>query len=86
MAKDETPNATFFHREDSPTAASSHNRLFGNSGRMAYKVMVSAGMGMIPFIVEASTGDEAAELAVGANGQYPGAKVAHVEPAAQKAA
>lgn len=79
----ETPNATFLHREDSPTAASGHNRLYRGSGVQTYRVMVATGMGMIPNDVEAASGDEAAELTLA---KYIGGKVAHVAPAPQKAA
>lgn len=66
------------HREDSPTAASAHNRLFKTSGVIAYKVMVATAMGLQSIEVDAATGDDAAEQALA---KFPGAKVAHVEPA-----
>lgn len=70
------------HRENSPTAASSTNRLFGPSGAMSYRVTIAGPMGMQAIDVEAATGDEAADLALA---KYPGAKVARVEPAPQRA-
>lgn len=66
------------HREDSPTAASSTNRLYGSSGMMTYRVTIAGAMGMMPVDVEAATGDDAADAALA---RYPGAKVARVEPA-----
>ncbi len=81
---EEKPNATFLHREDSPTAASAHNRLFRASGVQTYRVAVASATGMmVQHDVEAASGDEAAEEALKA---FPGAKVAHVAPAPQKAA
>lgn len=71
------------HREDSPTAASATRKLFRGSGVMPYAVTVVGGMGQVRHEVDAATGDEAAELALK---HFPGAKVAHVEPAARKAA
>lgn len=71
------------HREDSPTAANAHNRLFGDTGVISYRVqMLTAVGGFIPVDVEASSGDDAASRALA---QYPGAKVAHVAPTPQKA-
>ncbi|WP_324807203.1 hypothetical protein SH584_11445 [Sphingomonas sp. LY29] len=81
--QDETPNATFFHREESPTAASSHKRLYRASGVISYDVTVASGMGLSVVPIEAATGDEAAELALA---KFPGGKVARVEPTPQAAA
>lgn len=81
---EEKPNASFFHREDSPTAASAHNRLYRTSGVQKYRVAVASSTGMlVHHDVDAASGDEAAELALSA---FPGAKVAHVAPAPQAAA
>jgi len=68
-----------FHTRDSDTAANSSNRKFGVTGTIAYDVLVQTGMGGRAMArVEAASGDDAAALALA---QYPGAKVAHVEPA-----
>jgi len=82
-SEEDKPNANFYHRETSPTAANAFDRKFPPSGKMAYEVLIATGMGLMPYEVEAHTGDEAAELALQ---KFPGAKVAHVEPAPQKAA
>jgi len=72
-----------FHTRDSDTAANSSNRKFTTTGTIAYDVLVQTGMGGRAMArVSASSGDEAAALALD---QYPGAKVAHVEPAPRKA-
>jgi hypothetical protein len=70
------------HRENSPTAASAHNPLFGPSGVQTYRVRVAGPGGMSYVDVEAATGDEAAAKALESN---PGAKVANVSPAPQSA-
>ncbi len=77
-AHEEKPNANFYHRENSPTAANATDKKFGPSGAMAFEVMVATGMGLIPHEVVASTGDEAAELTLA---RFPGARVASVNPA-----
>lgn len=69
------------HQEQSSTAASIGNPLYGESGPMLYRVTVASGFGMKPVDVEAKTGDEAAELALR---DHPGCKVAHVTPAPQR--
>lgn len=66
------------HSENSETAASANNKLFGPSGVISYRVTVAGGMGLVMHDFDAATGDEAAELALR---KFPGAKVAHVEPA-----
>lgn len=73
-----TVPANFYHRENSPTAASIGNRLFGSSGRMPYRVTIAGPMGMTAEDFDAETGDDAASLALT---KYVGAKVAKVEPA-----
>ncbi len=65
------------HRENSETAASAGNRLFPDSGEQTYRVLVRSGMGVMPLDVEATTGDQAAELAAA---QVPGAFVLNVTP------
>ena len=66
------------HTKISPTAATVGNRLYGPSGVMKYLVILSAGGAKSSTIVEAATGDDAAEKALQAN---PGKKVAYVGPA-----
>lgn len=56
---------------------------YPDSGAMVYRVTIAGGMGIAHCDVEARTGDEAATKALE---QYPGTKVAHVEPAPQKKA
>ena len=68
-----------FHSRDSDTAANSTHRKFATTGTIAYDVLVQTGMGgRATARVEAASGDDAAAKALE---QYPGAKVAHVEPA-----
>ncbi len=69
-------------QERSPTAASAANPLFGPSGVIPYRVIVDTAMGGRTFVdVDAATGDDAASKALA---QFPGAKVALVEPAPQR--
>lgn len=70
--------AYFPHREASETAASAHNRLYPPSGVIRYTVVLATAVGRTGTVVEASTGDEAAEKALA---KFPGAKVAYVGPA-----
>jgi hypothetical protein len=66
------------HKEASPTAASAWDRKFGPSGAIKYRVMVAQqGGARAGTIVEASTGDEAAEKGLL---KYPGWKVVYVGP------
>lgn len=68
-----------FHTRDSASAANSSDRKFGVTGVIAYDVLVQTGMGgRATARVDAASGDEAAALALE---QFPGAKIAHVEPA-----
>lgn len=70
------------HRETSPTAANASDRKFGPSGVQTYRVLMQTAMGgSVHTDVDAATGDEAAEKALG---EFPGAKVAHIAPAPQK--
>lgn len=72
------------HKEQSATASSVGNRLFGPSGVQTYRVQMQSAAGMGASVdVEAATGDEAAEKALA---KLPGGKVVHVAPAPQKAA
>lgn len=71
------------HREQSPTAASASDRKFPPSGAQVYRAMVQTAMGLVAIDVEASTGDEAAELALKQAGL--GAKVTNITPAPKKA-
>ena len=66
------------HREQSETAETAGKRLHGTSGVMRYVVILSAGGAKTSTVVEAATGDEAAEKALQ---RYPGQKVAYVGPA-----
>ena len=66
------------HREVSETAASAHKKLYGPSGVIRYMVVLQNGDVRNGKIVEAATGDEAAEKALALNG---GGKVAYVGPA-----
>lgn len=66
------------HREASPTAASRMDRKFGPSGTMRYMVVLVNGSAKSGTVVEAATGDEAAEMALA---KYPGQRVAYVGPA-----
>lgn len=79
--EDDAPNATFHHTENSPTAATVGNKLFGESGPMIYRVTVQGGMGLASADFKAATGDDAASAALA---KFPGAKVAHVAPAPQE--
>ncbi len=75
----ETPNATFFHREESPTAANANKRLYEASGTILYRVMLQTSTGQqIANDVMAASGDEASEKGIV---NYPGAKVMHIAPA-----
>ena len=68
-----------FARPQSPTAANAHNRLFGKSGAMPYRVILGQSGGALnSTVVTAETGDEAAELALA---KFPGWKVTNVTPA-----
>lgn len=68
-----------FARASSPTAASATNRLFGESGVMRYRVVLGQSGGALnSTVVEAATGDRAAEAALV---KFPGWKVTNVAPA-----
>lgn len=68
-----------FARPVSPTAASAHNRIFGKSGAMNYRVVLGQGGGALTScVVNAETGDDAADKALA---KYPGWKVTNVAPA-----
>lgn len=68
-----------FARPVSPTAASAHNRLYGKSGALNYRVILGQmGGAMTATVVNAETGDEAAEKAIA---RHPGWKVTNVTPA-----
>jgi hypothetical protein len=67
-------------RATSPTAANASNRLFKSSGQVKYLVLLgtSGGGAQKGTNVTASSGDEAAEMALRSN---PGFKVMYVGPA-----
>lgn len=66
----------------SPTAASAFNPLYGPSGAMDYAVILGQQGGpRTSTVVNAATGDEAAELA---QRKYPGWKVVYVGPASSE--
>ena len=68
-----------FARAESPTAANAHNRLFPRSGAMDYRVVLGqSGGAMKSVVVNAETGDDAAEMALSRN---HGWKVTNVAPA-----
>jgi hypothetical protein len=68
-----------FARPVSPTAASASNRIFGESGAQNYRVVLGqSGGAMTSTVVNAATGDKAAEKALA---QHPGWKVTNVTPA-----
>lgn len=68
-----------FSRAPSPTAANAHNRLFGTSGAIDYRVVLGQGAGgLTSTVVNAKTGDEAAEKALE---RHQGWRVASVAPA-----
>lgn len=66
----------------SNTAASVSRRLFGPSGVMPYQVILANGSARTAVVVDAATGDEAAEKALR---KHPGQKVAYVGPASDEA-
>jgi hypothetical protein len=69
-----------FARPVSETAASASNPIFGESGVIRYRVVVGqSGGGLSSTVVEAATGDKAAEAALRKFGM--GWKVTHVAPA-----
>ena len=74
----EADTGKLHHREYSETAASATDRKFPNSGVMKYMVVLQNGDVRTGKVVEAATGDEAAEKALQLNG---GGKVAYVGPA-----
>lgn len=80
--EDDAPNASFFHRENSPTASTVGSAVqYPESGAQVYRVRLSKGY--VAFKdVKARTGDEAAAAAL--TGQGPEAKVAHVDVAPQE--
>lgn len=68
-----------FARKESETAANASKRLFGKSGAMKYRVVLGqSGGAMTSTVVEAETGDDAADMALVKN---PGWKVTNVAPA-----
>ena len=67
-----------FSREPSATAANSSKRLFTGSGAMDYRVVLMNGSAQSAVVVNAATGDEAADKALA---RHPGMKVAYVGPA-----
>lgn len=71
------------HLQNSPTAATVGNQLYGSSGVMPYRVIVQAAGGSFQAVeVDAATGDEAAVKALA---QFMGGKVTYVGPAPQTA-
>lgn len=87
MAKAEIPaeareiSYEAFARPVSETAANAHKRLYGKSGAMNYRVILGqSGGGMKATIVNAETGDEAADAALARN---PGWKCINVTPASE---
>lgn len=78
--KADKEEGALLHRENSPTAASAHNQLFGPSGVQTYRVMLATALGNAVADVDAATGDEAAAKALET---HPGAKVAYVGPKPQ---
>lgn len=71
-----------FARQDSPTAASAGRRLYGPSGVIRYRVVLANGAARTATVVEAASGDEAAEKALVGRA---GMKVAYVGPASDEA-
>ncbi len=68
-----------FARQPSPTAANAHNRLFGKSGAIRYRVVLGqSGGALTSTVVTAETGDDAADAALA---KHPGWKVTNVAPA-----
>lgn len=68
-----------FDRRPSDTAANANRRIFPKSGAMDYRVTVGqSGGGMNACVVNAETGDDAADKALR---QFPGWKVINVTPA-----
>lgn len=68
-----------FARPVSETAANAHNRLYGKSGAMKYRVVLAqSGGAQSAIVVTAETGDEAADMALQ---RRPGWKVTNVAPA-----
>lgn len=68
-----------FARAESPTAANATKRLYSKSGAINYRVVLGlSGGGMTNTVVNAETGDDAAE---GALRKFPGYKVINVTPA-----
>ncbi len=82
MIEADKETGPLLHRENSPTAASVGNPLFGPSGVQTYRVMLATPFGQAMTDVDAATGDEAAEKALA---KHPGAKVANVAPAPKDA-
>lgn len=72
-----------FARKESETAANRHKPLYGKSGAMDYRVTVGqTGGAMNACVVNAESGDEAAEMALR---KFPGWKVVNVTPATDTA-
>lgn len=68
-----------FARRESETAANATKRLFPKSGAMDYRVVLGqSGGALTQTVVNAETGDEAAEKALA---KFPGWKVTNVAPA-----
>lgn len=78
--KPELKAGALTHLDNSPTAATVGNKLFGDSGVMTYRVIVKSGDSYIPVDVDAATGDDAAAKALA---KTHGGKVTLVEPAPQ---
>jgi hypothetical protein len=73
---------TLKHQENSPTASTVGNKLFGPSGEQTYRVQMVSVAGMSASVdVQAATGDEAAEKGLA---QLPGGKVVHVSPSPEQ--
>ncbi len=73
---------TSFDSGISPTAASASNPLYGPSGVIKYRVVLAqSGGARTVAVVDAATGDEAANLGLS---KYPGWKVAYVGPASDE--
>lgn len=72
-----------FASKISPTAQTvGSKRLYGNSGVMKYRVVLANGSARSAVVVEAATGDEAAEKALRG---HVGQKVAYVGPVGDEA-
>lgn len=78
MSQPQQKSGILTHRKESPTAFNATKRC-QSSGAMDYRVLLAMqGGAQMSTVVEAATGDEAAEKALA---KHPGWKVAYVGPA-----